>query len=184
MSELDALLGTDPLGAAAKKAGNNDKPTTSTSVKVGIVIAILIGLAGVGLAIATLVLQKQADERITSNTNLIATNTSDIKTNTSDIEALKPVGQLYDASAKTLTVENLDVNTIRFTHGGVDKNGMGITAIPGNIHFFADVPGKGERTITIIKYQPNEDPGSIFTGGINASFDKIIKHECKPQDFC
>lgn len=185
MSDLDSILNGGNLGLSSK--GTNDtKTTTATSVKVGIVIAVLIGLAGVGIAVAVLILLKKAEGAINTNTNALTTNTANISTNTNEIKALKPVGELYDASTKTLTVQNLDVDTIKFTNGGTAEVGaMSLTGRPGEFQVISNVKDKGPRVISFLKYQDGEDAGSLYlAGGLSQNFPSLKEHSCKPDDFC
>ena len=91
------------------------------------------------------------------------------------------------AAAKSLTIQDLNVEKINFTHGGTSTIGaMGVTAIPGELHFTSNVKDKGERVVGFLKYQPDVDPGSLYlAGGVSEGKIRTLKeHTCQPFDFC
>lgn len=189
MSDLDSLLGggsSDDLLLSSEKAETKSDGGSTTGLKVGIVIAVIIALAGVAIAAASLALLDEAKKSIKTNADAIATNTSSISTLKTDVSDFKPVAALYDSSTKTLTVENLNVETINFTHGGTTEVGaISLTAIPGEFHVVSNIKDTGNRVIGMVKYQPGEDKGSFYAaGGFGPNLKTLKDHTCKPLSFC
>ena len=187
MDDLDISL--NELGEDMSPSDTSQKSDggSNNGLKAGIAIAVILALVGIAIAVVSLIQLKNAETAINTNTASISTNTADIKTLKNDFETVKPVAGLYDPSSETLTVKNVNLETINFTYGGKDgkSNGMGITAIPGNIEFVADVVGKGPRVIAIIKYQDKVNPGGFYAAGdFSPRLKPLAEHTCKPQTFC
>lgn len=180
------MLSGDPLAGAGELASDEgeskSKGGSTTGLKIGLVIAILIALAGVALAVVVLIQLRQTDGKV-------KTNETNITNLLSDMTSVKPVAALYDSGSKTLTLENLEVDYIKFAGDGVNRVGaMGLTGRNGQLQVLANVKDKGLRVVSFFKYQPDPggDPGSLYVaGGVGQGTDRTLKeHTCKPQDFC